>query len=198
MRIPTTTLRIDVRCLRTSPKDHAFEIDCQFSWVRKSKTQGSFLLSPPRTDWTPHTIMDMRNNRRCTVLTHAQVNFSQSEASSLLRGGRGVKILVSTGGGGGGELTEKIQVQFYLPAPDKYIRAKPGHAYHRAAWGRSILRCQIHWFQNWPATKFSDSRELKFILGLVISKLIRVLFKKIALFSILRHQLANNKFESIK
>ena len=46
--------------------------------------------SPPLTDLTaPHTIMDMRNNKRRNVLTHARVNFSQSETSSLLRRGAG-------------------------------------------------------------------------------------------------------------
>ena len=34
----------------------------------------------------------MRNNKRRSVLTHARVNFSQSETSSLLRGGGGVKF----------------------------------------------------------------------------------------------------------
>ena len=33
--------------------------------------------------------MDMRNNKRRNVLTHARVNFSQSETSSLLHGGGG-------------------------------------------------------------------------------------------------------------
>ena len=37
----------------------------------------------------PHTIMDMRNNKRHNILTHARVNFSQSETSSLLRGEEG-------------------------------------------------------------------------------------------------------------
>ena len=31
-------------------------------------------------------IMDMRNDKQLNVLTHARVNFSQSETSSLLRG----------------------------------------------------------------------------------------------------------------
>ena len=31
--------------------------------------------------------MDMQNNKRRNVLTHARVNFSQSETSLLLRGG---------------------------------------------------------------------------------------------------------------
>ena len=34
--------------------------------------------------------MDMRNNNRRNVLTHARVKFSQSETSSLLRGGGGI------------------------------------------------------------------------------------------------------------
>ena len=42
--------------------------------------------------------MDMRTNKRRNVLTHAQVKFSQSETSSLLRE-MGL-ILVTTGGGG--------------------------------------------------------------------------------------------------
>ena len=54
--------------------------------------------------------MDMRNNKRRNVLTHAQVNFSQSETSSLLRGGGlNFELLLWGGGGGGGELTEKIR-----------------------------------------------------------------------------------------
>ena len=36
--------------------------------------------------------MNMRNNNRRNVLTHARVKFSQSEASSLLRGGGGGRI----------------------------------------------------------------------------------------------------------
>ena len=53
--------------------------------------------------------MDMRNNKRRNILTQTRVNFSQSETSSLLRGGEGgVKFWASTVGGGGGELTEKI------------------------------------------------------------------------------------------
>ena len=47
----------------------------------------------------------MRNSERRNGLAHARVNLSQSETSSLLRGR--VKILATTGGGGG-ELTEKI------------------------------------------------------------------------------------------
>ena len=57
--------------------------------------------------------MDMQNNKRRNVLTHARVNFSQSETSSLLRGGGGgggegelnFKLLLWGGGG----LTEKIR-----------------------------------------------------------------------------------------
>ena len=54
---------------------------------------GSFLLTTPNALTPPpphthtHTIMDMRNNKRRNVLTHARVKFSQSETSSLLRGG---------------------------------------------------------------------------------------------------------------
>ena len=52
----------------------------------------------------------MRNNKRRNVLTHARVNFSQSETSSLLRGGElkfellvcvCVCVCVCVGGGGG-------------------------------------------------------------------------------------------------
>ena len=46
--------------------------------------------------------MDMRNNKRRNVLTHARVNFSQSETSSLLRGGELNFELLLWGGGGGG------------------------------------------------------------------------------------------------
>ena len=62
---------------------------------------GSFLLIPP------HTIMDMRNNNRRNVSTHARVNFSQSETSSILRGEGGELNFELLLGGGGG-LTEKI------------------------------------------------------------------------------------------
>ena len=44
--------------------------------------------------------MDMRNNKRRNVLTHARVNFSQSETSSLLRGGELNSELLLWGGGG--------------------------------------------------------------------------------------------------
>ena len=37
----------------------------------------------------PHTIIHLRNNWRRNVSTHEQVNLSQSETSSLLRGGGG-------------------------------------------------------------------------------------------------------------
>ena len=50
------------------------------------------LLLPPPPSHT-HTIMDMRNNKRRNVLTHARVNFSQSETSSLLRGAGGTREL---------------------------------------------------------------------------------------------------------
>ena len=50
-------------------------------------------------------MMGMRNNKRHNVLTHARVNFIQSETSSLLLWV--VEILVTTAGGGR-ELTEKI------------------------------------------------------------------------------------------
>ena len=48
----------------------------------------------------------MRNNNRRNVFTHARVNLSQSETSSLLRGGGGglnFELLLLGGG-----LTEKI------------------------------------------------------------------------------------------
>ena len=48
--------------------------------------------------------MGIRNNKRRNGLIHAWTNFSQSEKSSLPRGG--VKILVSTDEG---EMTEKIR-----------------------------------------------------------------------------------------
>ena len=58
---------------------------------------GSFLLTPR------HAIMDMRNNKRGNVLIQARVNFSQSETSSILRGGWGLNFeLLLWGGGGGG------------------------------------------------------------------------------------------------
>ena len=49
---------------------------------------GSFLLIPPIFN-SPHTIMDLQNNKRRNVLIHARVNFSQSETSLLLLGGGG-------------------------------------------------------------------------------------------------------------
>ena len=60
--------------------------------------------------------MDMQNNKRRNVSTQARVNFSQSETSSLLRGGGGAefKFWASTVGGGGGELTEKIQQRLFM------------------------------------------------------------------------------------
>ena len=43
---------------------------------------------PLPTDLTPpHTIMDLRKSNQRNILTHARVNFSQSETSLLLRGG---------------------------------------------------------------------------------------------------------------
>ena len=42
--------------------------------------------------------MDMRTNKRRNVLTHAQVEFSQSETSSLLRE---MGLILGTTGGGG-------------------------------------------------------------------------------------------------
>ena len=50
--------------------------------VKTQKTWGSFLLIPPLIQLPP--LHKSRN-----VLTHARVNFSQSETSSLLRGGGG-------------------------------------------------------------------------------------------------------------
>ena len=51
--------------------------------------------------------MDMRNNKRRNVFTHARVNFSQSETSFFYVCEGGAKILVTPGvwrtpGGGGG------------------------------------------------------------------------------------------------
>ena len=72
---------------------------------------------PPLIYLRSHTIMDMTNNKQRNVLTHARVNFSQSQKSSLPREGRReVKILVTTGasvcvcvwgGGGGREVNRK-------------------------------------------------------------------------------------------
>ena len=55
--------------------------------------------------------MDMRNNKRRNILTQTRVNCSQSETSSLLRGGEGegeLNFEHLLWGGRGGELTEKI------------------------------------------------------------------------------------------
>ena len=61
---------------------------------------------------TPITIMDMRNNKRRNVLTHARVNFSQSGTISLLRGGGGgLNFELLLWGGG---LTEKIHFVFFF------------------------------------------------------------------------------------
>ena len=73
-------------------------------WFNSPTPTNFYSLQPP-TDLTPPpptTIMDMRinkNNRRRNVLTHARVNFSQSETSSLLRGGRELnfELLLSRG-----------------------------------------------------------------------------------------------------
>ena len=62
---------------------------CNFIPTSAIELYGSFPLTPP-PHWFnshAHTKMDSRNNRRLNVLTHARVNFSQSESSSLLRGG---------------------------------------------------------------------------------------------------------------
>ena len=56
--------------------------------------------SPPHWFNSPHTIMGMRNNKRRNVLTHARVNFSQSETSSrllLLRGELNFELLLWRG-----------------------------------------------------------------------------------------------------
>ena len=59
--------------------------------------------------------MDMRNNQRRNVLTHARVNFSQSETSSLLRGGWGVWVLnfelLPWGGGNKQERSTSFQLK---------------------------------------------------------------------------------------
>ena len=53
----------------------------------------------------------MRNDKGHNVLTHARVNFSQSETSSLLRGEElNFELLL------GGELTEKIQKLYIDPS----------------------------------------------------------------------------------
>ena len=72
----------------------------------------SFLLHP-NSVLTPfsHTIMDMRSKKRRTVLTHARVNFSQSQKRLLPRGG--VKVVITTGGGGGGGRVTKMIHEFY-------------------------------------------------------------------------------------
>ena len=54
----------------------------------------------PKPPPPPHTITDMRNNERRNVLTHARVNFSHSETSSLVRGRELNFELLLWGGGG--------------------------------------------------------------------------------------------------
>ena len=56
--------------------------------LRPAANSGHFLLlpPPPLIYIQPLAILNIRNNKQCSVLTHARVNFSQSEMSSLLRG----------------------------------------------------------------------------------------------------------------
>ena len=67
------------------------------------------VLTPPYTHTHTHThtliITDLRNDKLRNGLIHVRVNFSQSEKSSLPRGGGGgalkFKIFLTTGGEGG-------------------------------------------------------------------------------------------------
>ena len=76
--------------------------------------QDTFCWSPPPP---PHTIMDMRNNKR-RVSTHARVNFSQSETVRFCVGGW-VKFWASTVGGGG--ISRKDPV-FIFPEKLNYFK----------------------------------------------------------------------------
>ena len=77
-----------------------------FANLKKSRI---FSVNSP-TDLTPppppphHFIMDIRNNKRRNILTHARVNFNQSETSLLLRGG----------GGGGRGSTQMMQNRVFF------------------------------------------------------------------------------------
>ena len=64
-----------------------------------------WLMPPPPHK---HTIIYMRKNKRRNVLTHARVNFSQSETNSLLRGEGGLHFELLLWGG----LREKIHACF--------------------------------------------------------------------------------------
>ena len=65
---------------------------------------------------SPHTVLDMRNNKQRNVLTHARVSFSQSETSLLLRGGElNFELLLWGDGGTGRKLTKKIHNMFQDP-----------------------------------------------------------------------------------
>ena len=63
----------------------------------------------------------MRNNKRRNVLTHARVNFSQSETSSLPRGGgRELNFeLLLKGGGGINRKDPEFVCTFLLGVPSK-------------------------------------------------------------------------------
>ena len=71
--------------------------------------------------------MDVRTNKRRNVLTHEQVNFSQSETSSLLSEG-GVTIFVTTGeeGGSGHRKDPNIpSVQQVSPTMNTLLHDRP-------------------------------------------------------------------------
>ena len=111
----------------------------------KNPALGSFQLTPaPLTDWPPpphphwynplrtdltlYSVVDMRNNKRSNDSTRAPVNSSQSEMSSLPRGGEGVKFLVTSRGGGGGGVTKKdpsfVSTYYNGDLHTKYILSK--------------------------------------------------------------------------
>ena len=110
------TDKVPIQC-RNQPSEHYNSNKTNTHlWVLITFYGGSFLLIPP-SHWfnCPHTIMDMRNNRRRNVSTHARVNFSQSETSSLLS----VCVCVCVGGGGGGG------VKFWASTVGKIYRKDP-------------------------------------------------------------------------
>ena len=91
-------------------KQHSVEIIRRKKQTLLTLFFGIFSINSPNWFNSPppppiHTIVDLRNNKRCDCLTNARVNSSRSETSSLPRG-EGGKILVTTGGE---KLTEKIR-----------------------------------------------------------------------------------------
>ena len=76
-------------------------------WVKKLFECSYRIFSVASTNLTlPYTINDIQSNKRCNRLTHAQVDFRQSNKSSLPRGWGNIVNTIE-GGGWGEELTGK-------------------------------------------------------------------------------------------